>query len=88
MTVEFNDRVLEYRRIPQCVYFVKLEQDKGSESGTDLKNKMPAHLGSFISFNSKGVITIFYVKLIYSKGTLYKIAIPIVWVLHKGIGMY
>ena len=42
-------RVLDYWRLPNGEYIVKLKQVECLESETDLKNTKAAHLGSFFS---------------------------------------
>ena len=46
-------RVLDYWRLPNRAYIVKLKQDEGLECETHLKYTMPADLGIFILGSSK-----------------------------------
>ena len=52
-------RVLDYWRLPNRAYIVKLKQDEGLECETHLKYTMPADLGIFILGSSKWVINNF-----------------------------
>ena len=52
MSAKQDERVLDYWRLPFRKYIVKLKQYNGLGCETNLKNTLPAHLGSFVSNNS------------------------------------
>ena len=60
MSTDYDDRVLEYLRLPKGEYIVRLEQDKGLEYETALKNTMLAHLASFILSNKEKIYEYFH----------------------------
>ena len=53
METEYDENVLDYWRLPNGNYIVKLKKDDGLESDNDVKNTLPSHLGAFILSNSK-----------------------------------
>ena len=55
MSTEYDERVLEHWKLPTRDYIKKLKQNDGLESETNLKNTMPAHLGSYILSISKRI---------------------------------
>ena len=59
LSTDFDDRVSNYWRIPIGENFSGLKQDEGLECQTDLKNTMPAHLGSFVLNNSRRIMNNF-----------------------------
>ena len=59
MSTEHDERVLEHWKLPTRDYIVNLKQNDGLESETNLKNTMPAHLGSFILSISKRIMSNF-----------------------------
>ena len=56
MSAEYDERVLDYWRLPNREYIVKLKQDDGLECEPDMNNTKPAHLGSFIFSNFKRIM--------------------------------
>ena len=56
MKSEYDESVLNYWRLPNENYIVKIEKDDGLDDGCDIKNTLPAHLGAFILSNSKRII--------------------------------
>ena len=49
MQTEYDENVLDYWRLPNGNYFVKMKKDEGlDDNDYDLKNTVPAQLGSFI----------------------------------------
>ena len=53
MKTEFDEKVLDYWRLPNGNYILKMRKDEGLDDDCDLKNTLPAHLGAFILSNSK-----------------------------------
>ena len=56
MSMDYDDRVLDYWRLPNGQYIVRLKQIEGLKCEKDLKNTMPAHLGSFYLTNSERIL--------------------------------
>ena len=56
METEYDENVLDYWKLPNGNYIVKLEKDDGLESNNDVKNTLPSHLGAFILSNSKRIM--------------------------------
>ena len=60
MGTEYDENVLDYWKLPNGNYIVKLKKkDDGSEGGNDVKNTLPSHLGAFILSNSKRIMNNF-----------------------------
>ena len=59
METEYDENVLDYWRLPNGNYIVKLKKDDGLESDNDVKNTLPSHLGAFILSNSKRIMNNF-----------------------------
>ena len=59
METEYDENVLDYWRLPNGNYIVKLKKDDGLESDNDVKNILPSHLGAFILTNSKRIMNNF-----------------------------
>ena len=53
MKTEFDENVLDYRKLPNGNYIVKVKKDDGLDDDCDIKNTLPAVLGAFILSNSK-----------------------------------
>ena len=53
MKPEFDENVLDYWRLPNGNYIVKLKKDDGLDEDCDIKNTLPAVLGAFILSNGK-----------------------------------
>ena len=53
METEYDENVLDYWKLPNGNYIVKLKKDVGLESDNDVKNTLPSHLGAFILSTSK-----------------------------------
>ena len=56
METEYDDNVLDYWKLPNRNYIVKLKKDDGLDSGNDVKNTIPSQLGAFILSNSKPIM--------------------------------
>ena len=63
MKTENDERALENWRLSNREYIVKLKQYDDLECETDLKNTMPAHLGSFILSKSKKISKNFILEI-------------------------
>ena len=55
MKTEFDEIVLDYWRLPNENYIVKIKKDDGLDDDCDIKNTLPAVLGVFILSNSKRI---------------------------------
>ena len=53
MKTEFDKNVLDYWKLPNGNYIVKMKKDNGLHDDCDFKNTLPAVLGAFILSNSK-----------------------------------
>ena len=47
METEYDDNVLDYWRLPNGNYIVKLKKDDGLDGDNDLQNTLPRHLEVF-----------------------------------------
>ena len=57
MQTEYDENVLDYWRLPDGNYIVKMKKDDGlDDNDCDIKNTLPAQLGSFILGNSKRIM--------------------------------
>ena len=59
METEYDENVLDYWKLPNGNYIVKLKKDDGLEGDNDVKNTLPSHLGAFILSNSKRIMNNF-----------------------------
>ena len=59
MKTEFDENVLDYWKLPNGNYFVKMKRDDGLDDDCDIKNTLPAVLGSFILANSRRIMNKF-----------------------------
>ena len=59
MKTEFDENVLDYWKLPNGNYIVKMKKDVGLGDDCDIKNILPAVLGAFILSNSKRIINNF-----------------------------
>ena len=59
MKTEFDENVLDYWKLPNENYIVKMKRDDGLDDDCDIKNTLPADLGAFILSNSKRIINNF-----------------------------
>ena len=50
---EYDDNVLDYWRLPNGTYTVKLKKHDALDGDNDVKNTLPSHLRAFILRNSK-----------------------------------
>ena len=59
MKTDFDENVLDYWRLPNGNYILKVKRDDGLDDDCDIKNTLPAVLGTFILSNSKRVMNNF-----------------------------
>ena len=59
METEYDENVLDYWKLPNGNYIVKLKKDDGLEGDNDVKNTLPSHFGAFILSNSKRIMNNF-----------------------------
>ena len=59
MKTEFDENVLDYWKLPNGNYIVKMKKDHGLDDDCDIKHTLPAVLGAFILSNSKRIMNIF-----------------------------
>ena len=59
MKTEFDENVLDYWRLPNGNYIVKMKKDDGLDDDCDVKNTLPAVLGAFILGNSRRIMNKF-----------------------------
>ena len=60
MKTEFDENVLDYWKLPNGNYIVKMKKDDGlDDDDCDIKNTLPAVLGAFILANSRRIMNKF-----------------------------
>ena len=59
MKTEYDEKVLDFWKLPNENYFLRMRKDEGLNDNCDIKNILPAHLGAFILSNSKRVMNNF-----------------------------
>ena len=59
MKTECIENVLDYWKMLNGNHIVKMKKDEGLGDNCDIKNTLPAHLGSFILSNSKRIMNSF-----------------------------
>ena len=59
MKTEFDENVLDYWKLPNGNYIVKMKKDDGLDDDCDVENTLPALLGAFILANSKRIMNKF-----------------------------
>ena len=64
METEYDDNVLDYWKLPNGNYIVKMKKDDGLDDDCDIKNTLPAVLGAFILSNSKRIMNKFIREVI------------------------
>ena len=69
MQTKYDDNVLDYWRLPNGNYIVKVKQGDGLEGDNNVKSTLPSHLGAFTSSKSIRIIS----NLIREKNGFYKI---------------
>ena len=59
MKTEFDENVLDYWKLPNGNYIVKMKKDDGLDDDCDIKNTLPAVLGGFTLANSRRIMNKF-----------------------------
>ena len=59
MKTEFDENFLDYWKLPNGNYIVKMKKDDGFDNDCDIKNILPAVLRAFILSNSKRIVNNF-----------------------------
>ena len=59
MKTEFDENVIDYWKLPNGNYIVKMKKDDGLDDDCDIKTTLPAVLGAFILSNSKRIMNNF-----------------------------
>ena len=59
MKTEFDENVLDYSKLPNGNFFVKMIKDDGLDDDCDITNTLPAVLGAFILANSRRIMNNF-----------------------------
>ena len=59
MKTEFDENVVDYWKLPNGTFIVKMKKDDGLDDDCDIKNTLPAVLGAFILSNSKRIMNNF-----------------------------
>ena len=62
MKTEYDENILDYWKLSNGNYIVKMKQDDGLDDDCNKKKALPAHLGAFILSNGKRIMNnfIFY----------------------------
>ena len=60
---EFDENVLDYWKLPNGIYTVKIKKHDGLDDDCDIKNTLPADLGAFILSNSRRIMNNFIREL-------------------------
>ena len=73
MQAEYDEKVLDYWRLPNGKYNVKMKKDDGlDDHDCGIKNTLPGQLGSFIFSNSKRIMNNFIrEKIEYNNNNIY-----------------
>ena len=56
MKTEFDEKVLDYWKLPNGNYIVKMKREDGLDDDCDIQNTLPAVLGAFILANSRRIM--------------------------------
>ena len=59
MEAEYDEKVLDYWRLPNGIYIVQFKKDDGLDGNNDVKNTLPSHLGAFKLGISKRILNKF-----------------------------
>ena len=63
MKTEFDENVLDYWKLPNEKFIVKMKKDDGLDDDCDIKNTPPAVLGAFMLGNSRRIMNNFIRKI-------------------------
>ena len=88
MKTEFDENVLDYWKLPNENYIVKMKKDDGLDHDCDIKNTLPAVLGAFNLSNSKRIMNNFIREIngFYNNSIYYGDTDSLY--IEKNIGMY
>ena len=56
MQTEYDENVLDFCKLPNGIYIVKIKNDVGLDDHNNVKNTLPSHLEDFILNNSKRIM--------------------------------
>ena len=56
MKTVIDENVLDYWKLPDGNYIVKMKKDDGLDDDCDIKTTLPAHFGVFILINNKRIM--------------------------------
>ena len=56
MKRQYDEKVLDFWKLPNGNYIVKMKKDDGLDDDCDNKNTRPGHLGAFILSNSRSIM--------------------------------
>ena len=59
MKTEFDENVLDYWKLPNGNYIVKMKKDDGLDDDCDFENTLPSVFGAFILSNIKRIMNKF-----------------------------
>ena len=59
METEYDKNVLDYWKLPNETYIVRLNRDDGLDGDNEVKSTLPSHLGAFILSNKKRIMNNF-----------------------------
>ena len=59
MKTEFDENVLDYWKLPNSNYIVKMKKDDGLDEDCDIENTLPEVLAAFILANSRRIMNKF-----------------------------
>ena len=62
MKTGFDENILDFWKLPNGNYIVKMKKDDGLDDNCDIKNTLLAVLGAFILRNSKRNMNNFYYR--------------------------
>ena len=77
METENDENVLDFWKLQNGNYMVKMKKDDGSKGDNDMKNTFSSHLGAFILSNSKRIMKNFITELNGFLIILFTMEIPI-----------
>ena len=88
MQTEYDEILLDYWRLPNGSYIVKIKKDDGLDGDTDVQNTLSSHLGAFFNVILKELSIISSKKSMDFIITVYTTETPIVCIKKINIGMY
>ena len=88
MKTKFDENVLDYWKIPNENFILKIEKDDGLDDGCDIENILPAQFGTFILGNSKRIMNNFITEITVFTITTYTMELPTVYIMKGNNGMF